>query len=386
MGEFTFEVGKVKGVVSGQKNVANMLSTCENMVRESQKTLSINDGRVNTLLKNNIKNLADEISKERNSVRACCTSLENIASEYQKTEKEILGVTNVQKVKIETKSNPKTDNAAENKSGVPEWLKNMWKVVGKAGPVGKGITTIGKTVTDWAYGTASLKTIAIAASDFWSTAWDVGKKVKKMKTADSSVTWKDWIGITSGTLGDIAHSNLSGLARAKNGAASVWKNAIRDFNTTGRRIKQVGGIALAGVINGFSNYDEYSKKYKEGKVSKEYAIGRGVVETIGETAVDWGKNILIASAVTAGFAAAGVAAPAVAVGAATVAVSVGADWVCKKITGKLGGEEKGVTEFVSDAIIDAGENIIKAKSNMVSSLWSGLNNGYQSMRRGLSFA
>lgn len=51
MSEFTFEVGKVKVVVSGQKNVSNMLLTCENMIRESQKTLSINDGRVNTLLK-----------------------------------------------------------------------------------------------------------------------------------------------------------------------------------------------------------------------------------------------------------------------------------------------------------------------------------------------
>ena len=61
MSEFTFEVGKVKVVVSGQKNVSNMLLTCENMIRESQKTLSINDGRVNTLLKKNIKDLADEV-------------------------------------------------------------------------------------------------------------------------------------------------------------------------------------------------------------------------------------------------------------------------------------------------------------------------------------
>ena len=81
------------------------------------------------------------------------------------------------------------------------------------------------------------------------------------------------------------------------------------------------------------------------------------------------------------FAAAGVAAPAVAVGVATVAVSVGADWICKKVTGRLGGEEKGVTEFVSDAIIDTGENIIKVQKNRASSLWSGLNHGYQNMRR-----
>ena len=78
MSEFTFEVGKVKVVVSGQKNVSNMLLTCENMIRESQKTLSINDGRVNTLLKKNIKDLADEVLKERCSIRECYASLENI--------------------------------------------------------------------------------------------------------------------------------------------------------------------------------------------------------------------------------------------------------------------------------------------------------------------
>ena len=381
MSEFTFEVGKVKVVVSGQKNVSNMLLTCENMIRESQKTLSINDGRVNTLLKKNIKDLADEVLKERCSIRECYASLENIVAEYQRTEKEILGAALAQKNIKDAQSNPKAGSVENNKPAVPEWLKNLWKVVGKAGPVGKGISSLGKVVTDWAYGTLSSKTMATAASDIWNTAWDVGKKVKKIMSSKSSVTWKDWIGFSSGALGDIAHSNLSSMARAKHGAASVWKNTIRDFNTPGRRIKQVGGIALSGVINGFANYDEYSKKYKEGKVSKEYAIGRGVVETIGETAVDWGKNILIGSAVAGAFAAAGVAAPAVAVGVATVAVSVGADWICKKVTGRLGGEEKGVTEFVSDAIIDTGENIIKVQKNRASSLWSGLNHGYQNMRR-----
>ena len=110
-----------------------------------------------------------------------------------------------------------------NKPAVPEWLKNLWKVVGKAGPVGKGISSLGKVVTDWAYGTLSSKTMATAASDIWNTAWDDGEKGKKIMTSKSSVTWKDWIGFSSGALGDIAHSNLSSMARAKHGAASVWK-------------------------------------------------------------------------------------------------------------------------------------------------------------------
>lgn len=380
--EFTIEVGKVKSVVSTQKDVASTLSICENMIRETQRVLSVGDSRVTTLLKNNIRELSEQVSQEKQLVRLCYSSLETIVSEYQRTEKNLVSTNGVQKVTINTKP----ENSSSEKTMVPEWVKNMWKLVGKAGPVGKGIQTVGKFAADIAFGTFSAKTIANATSDIWNTAWDVGKNISKMKTDKSSVTWKEWLGFGSGNVGKIAHSNIGAVNRAKHGAASNWKHAIRELNTKSGRIKQVGGIVLAGVVNGFSNYDEYAKKYSEGKVTKEYAVGRAVLETVGETAVDWGKNILIGSAVAAGFAAAGVAAPAVAVGAVTVGISIAADWACKKITGKFGGEEKGVTELVSDTIIDLGEKFVKAKENVVSSIWSGLNRGYLSMKNGIAYA
>ncbi len=136
------------------------------------------------------------------------------------------------------------------------------------------------------------------------------------------------------------------------------------------------GLGLTAVSNTISNIEEY----KSGKISGK----RAVAETITETAIDVGKGWLIGTAVAAGIAATVGSAPVLVVGAATVLVSVGLDWACKKITGAITGEEKGLTETVSDFVLDVGEKAISAGKIAVSSVVSGVKSGWKSLKRGFS--
>ncbi len=123
-----------------------------------------------------------------------------------------------------------------------------------------------------------------------------------------------------------------------------------------------GGLALSTIANTISNIDEH----KSGKISK----ARAVAETVTETVIDVGKSWLIGSAVAAGVAATVGSAPVLVVGAITVGVTIGLDWACKKITGKVLGEEKGLTETVSDFVLDTGKAICSAGINVVSGISS----------------
>lgn len=128
------------------------------------------------------------------------------------------------------------------------------------------------------------------------------------------------------------------------------------FTSGGKKaVLQGAGVVLDLFANGCSNYDEY----KRGDIS----AGRAVAETLVETGVDFVKDWAIGAAVTAGVAATIGSAPVLVVGVATVAVSAGLDWASKKITYALTGEAKGVTELVSDALIDGTKAVAKAAKN-----------------------
>ena len=136
------------------------------------------------------------------------------------------------------------------------------------------------------------------------------------------------------------------------------------------------GLGLTAISNTISNIDEH----KSGKISTK----RAVAETITETAIDVGKGWLIGTGVAATVG----SAPVLVVGAITVGVSVGLDWACKKITGAVCGEEKGLTETVSDLVLDVGEAAISAGKKVVTSVVSNVKSGWSnltsSFKRGFS--
>lgn len=121
------------------------------------------------------------------------------------------------------------------------------------------------------------------------------------------------------------------------------------------------GVALTAVADGISNYDEF-------KDQGSWSNPRMYKEMVLETGIDVGKNLVIGAGVAAGMVAICGSAPVIAVGAAVAGVSIGLDFACKNIWGK------GLTETISDGILDGEEwvennaqNIISDVGNAVSS-------------------
>lgn len=132
------------------------------------------------------------------------------------------------------------------------------------------------------------------------------------------------------------------------------------------------GLALTAASNTISNVQEANS----GKISTK----RAVAETITETAIDVGKGWLIGTAVAAGVAATVGSAPVLVVGALTVGVTLGLDWACKRIYKSFGYEEKGLTEAISDHILNAGEGVIVGAKKVTSSVASFVKSGWSNLK------
>lgn len=244
-----------------------------------------------------------------------------------------------------------------------DWMSLLWKTVGTAGAVGKGVSTIGKFLT----GDKTAAAWAGLVSGGWSTGWKIGDAVKKCSKNPEVKWYKEIFGFNKNSfLKSTQVSKLSRSQKALRGWNEGFDKTLRELETGAGRVKQVGSIVFSGISNFISNYEEFGG-----------ITGRGVAETVMETAVDWSKNLLIGAGVTAALAAAGVAAPAVAVGLATVAVSVGIDWISEALTGKK------FTEAVSDAILDEQKRIIdkaitgaKKVGEGIRTLWNDIASGW----------
>lgn len=243
-----------------------------------------------------------------------------------------------------------------------DWEKFGLKILGKAGFFGgitSAVVSLFTNKDSGASGTVSslknLSSIAKTASKWY----DSNKKLNKLSRMGKKYA------------DNIRHKRLFGLNDIKSNMANgQWSRAgkwgerfkanfkaygspIDDFKAGGSKAVWAGlGIGLDLASNGFGNYDEY----KRGEISG----GRAFAETVTETVVDTYKDWLIGAAVAATITATVGSAPVLVVGAATVAVSAGLDWVTKKITYAVSGEEKGFTEAVSDLILDGAKAAGKA--------------------------
>lgn len=198
---------------------------------------------------------------------------------------------------------------------------------------------------------------------------------KKTKNA-----WDDSVKAVSKTAKEAMDDGLEAAWNgAKGRAADGFKKGVDN---------QVSGVGLglnflvSGIVSAAGNYDEYQSKKG---TDQEITVERAVKEFVMETAIDVGKGILVAGAVTAGFAAVGItAAPALAVAAVSAGVIWGADVLCEKITGKP------VNELISDAILDTQEKVqdlkkkatkavgkaAKAAGEKISSAWNSFTSGF----------
>lgn len=293
--------GELKNIYSGIESVINNNSIQLDSYVRVKRALKDYQRNVLTLSKN-----------------ASCMSdgLQKAVSEYETHEQTI----------CENASHGGPAGIMGGKSKDVDWSSVLWKFVGEAGVVGKTVSAGYKFLTG---DKTSRATWAGAIKDGWGIGWDVGDVVKTCRK-DPSVSWaREIFGFNNKPI-----ENL--------GLSGTFSKAIDDLRGSAGRAKQVksiGGIVLSAAMNGISNYEEYQ--------NGEISVGRAVAETVMETAVDWGKNLLIGLGVAAGLTLVGVtSAPAAVIGVATVAVSVGVDWLSQKITGKK------FTEAVSDAYLD----------------------------------
>ncbi len=246
------------------------------------------------------------------------------------------------------------------------------KIVGGAGIIGSAVSvgwSVKEHFGDLVNGDKNKRISAVGglAKDFYSTIKLLNTTVSSTQKCEKLFRMLPGQAAKTGLKKAFGLQKVSTLFPNGYVSKSFYNNfhkldSITDAYTKGgmKSALAYAGTAMDLVCNGVSNYQEM----KEGKISK----GRAVAETVTETAIDVGKDWLIATAVTAGIATltAG-AAPVVAVAAGTAVVSMGLDWACQKLTKKFMGEEKKVTEFVSDAVLDGakyaydkGKEIVKS--------------------------
>lgn len=361
MAQFSVKPENAKVTAGTESRLILELSSLESEIRVINSQLGFQVA-AKANIRNRLSSAADRVSGYRNSMSSMHSALQNVIDTYDQTEKKITGNTNVETSKIQNVSGNSLESSTD--------LSLLWKAVGAFGPAGKIVSTAGKVITG---DRESGATWAKAASDIWKSGWKIGDVVKKCSDDTDVKWWEAIVGINKNSfLTSISKSNLSWQERALCGWNKGIKGTLREFKTTKGLVKQVGGIALSAIANGFSNYEEY----QTGAIT----VQRAVAETITETAVDWGKDLLIGAAVTAGFAAAGFAAPVFAVGLATVAVSTFADWACEKVTGKK------LTEAISDSILDRAESVAnkietgaKKVKEGASALWSNITNSWNTL-------
>lgn len=296
-----------------------------------------------------IRNKEKAIQESREDIGRLQHAGNEIVQSYERTERAIVDPS------LKTKATTADGNAK------PKWGASVadlaWKTAGKFGVLGTVVSAVG------AYHTGSKKT---------------ADKIKVVKKAVDGIH-----GILAGKdSGDSWWSILTGLGKydtaEKMSIAARWKDAVTKSHGNhgiGKGAEGIGkltiatqwistGLSLAATIA--SNYDEYKDNggFRNGRMWLETAVETGV-----DTFVGWGAKTLAGAGVAAIL---GPGAPVVAVGVVTVGIVWGADFITKKITKAVTGEEKGLTETVSDAIIDGGSWLI----NKAGSAAKGVKNGF----------
>lgn len=269
--------------------------------------------------------------------------------------------------KIFNEAHPLEDEAKVNKHKV---LKTFIDLIGKAGQLGSVLGLVGKTTVSWMesgkFFVTGASTIASFAKNGNSLVKTIASWSKSNKQLDKlarmlpeqakKVKLKRMFGLNDLYAGGASHAS-SWSTRFYNNYHKL-DGPFKNYTAGGVKSACAWiGLGLSAISNGLSNIEEA----KTGKISAE----RAVAETVVETAVDVGTAWAVGAAVTAGVAATIGSAPVLLVGAATVGVTMGLDFACKKITGKLTGEEKGLTETVSDAICDVGTAAINVGKKAV---------------------
>lgn len=351
MDKFSIRIQIARASVGAEGNwIKRLNKDKENIinVRNSLRWKISDEARIRSRI-NKIVQSTEECEK---GMRELQKALEESINIYECAENRILGnnvVLGQNAMPVET-----LDNAGGSKSS--DWLKTVGKtlldILGKAGDAGKSSALL-----------AALLKVAIDGDGI--SAKDVGTLIKGMGNSAIGLIiaetsdLKKYFGLNDFKTISL-NSAKAGWAGKIANAGTTFGDTLKDqlspfsVNETGAKAlngAKVAGWAFSFIANGFSNYEEFNG-----------FSGRMVAETVSETLIDIGKMAALTAAAAGGAALIGVSAPAVVVGGVAVAVSAVADAVCKSFTGK------GVTEAVSDIVLDNAPKVASAAVNAVSTI------------------
>lgn len=373
MEQFSVDLSKLNQRIEEEQNIAKNLTEVGTRLRGIGSSLGF-QVRSSSGIQSALKQLAEETDGYGSGMLKLQESLKNIQNYYRTTEQSICGDQPENSV-----TTPTTDAGFNWKiSGT------IWKLVENFGVVGKFASMFGTLATEGVDyknllgGAKKFVTIvgdlaqnAYSATPDWKSAL-LGKWAKGSAFSGLDIAKK----IEDGTKGVSVGWSTFGQSVEKQLTDFTFKNAT----TVGDKIKvgaKWAGVGLSAITNGISNY----KDFEAGKMDGE----RAVKETIMETAVDVGTGIVATAAATAGLAALGVAgAPAVAVGAIAVGITWAADAGCRAITKNWLGEEKSLTETISDAILDTEEALTAGAGKVIDAGAKAIGNAVNSMGKSIA--
>lgn len=313
--------------ISGMNSDAPGLSQCGTAIRRTGSTVEQIARRIPgnsssaQQSRKTLRVLAQTVMTEAEQADALVKALQEISVRYAASEQRLLGNQHT----IGSLTLPEGDAAqTDGASDEPAWLKSLLKLItAPIGPLGSLIMAIYGQVTG-------------SDKDFWKNILSLmGKEVKAAGKSDA--TWRDYI------LGD--------LFKRKNGE-KIIEGAYNKYNPLVQKDGKPDGIGRAAAIisilttlvgQGIENFHEQGNRIN----------GRGIEETLSETAITIGKDILITAGVGAVAAAIGVSAPAWAVALTVAGIGLAADWVGNQIAVAVTGDQNAKwLECVSDWALD----------------------------------
>lgn len=350
------------------------VATSVSAVRNSLPSKVLSHGGISSAL----GSAGTKVGQAKDRVKRLSVFLTTAADEYSDTEQ-----------RINTLYATAVDNSdtAQTAGSSVEIGKTVNNLIGEVGFIGNIIAFFTKPIASWldsgvvTIGVTGAKSVSSVLKDGNSTLKGLFEWGKSNKELDKLAR------MLPERAKEVKIKRLFGLNDLFSGTASkagTWssrfynnfhklKNPFESYTSGGAKAAFAWtGLALTAATNTISNVQEA----KSGKISTK----RAVAETITETAIDVGKGWLIGTAVAAGVAATVGSAPVLVVGALTVGVTLGLDWACKKITGAVGGEEKGLTETVSDFVLDAGTAAVKGARKVSSSVTSFIKSGWSNLK------
>lgn len=315
-----------------------------------------------------ISNIASGIQKQAGIMQKMGTQLQAISNAYGKTEMDITGKGAIAIKEIKgTIVGPIFTPMAKKDSEKFDWKWSslIWKNVAKMGVTGNAIAAFGEMLT----GGVTAKTLIGGGSKFATIVGDLAKNAYSDNPSIKEVVFGDWKkGSAVEKLKKWAKIPETTVTTKWGVFTNSMKKQASEFlpsscKNVGDKIKlgtKWAGVALSGVTNAISN----KKEMETGGISK----GRAVAETVMETAVDVGIGMVATAAATALI---GASAPAVAVGAAAAGVVWAADAATRYLTKKNFGSEKGLTEFLSDTVLDTAEAVVNTGKNAAKAIANG---------------